>query len=84
MQRKKTKPVKPSKTITQELKAIEHPNIVAIKSVTIEHPKTYPRLKMSQTIRQTEKVSQVPSARISNSSLYDETRKIEKILNKKC
>ena len=45
-----------SKIITQQLKATEKPNIIDIKSVTIENPKT--SCKWSKTIRQVEKVSQ--------------------------
>ena len=50
-------------------KTFENPNIVNIKSVIIEHPKT--SHKLSKTIRQTEKVSEVGS----NSSLYSDTKK---------
>ena len=49
-----------SKIITQQLKATEKPNIIDIKSVTIENPKT--SCKWSKTIRQVEKVSQGPPA----------------------
>ena len=47
-----------SKIITQQRKAIENPNIIDIKSVTIENPKT--SCKWSNTIRHAEKVFQGP------------------------
>ena len=47
--------------ITQQLKAIENPNNVDIKSIIIEHPKT--SHKLSKTISQAEKVC-------PNDSLY--------------
>ena len=49
--KKITKLVKRSKLTTQQLKAIENPNIVDIKSVTIKHSKT------SRKLSKTEKVS---------------------------
>ena len=74
--------VKWSKIITQQLKATENPNIVGIKSVIIEHPKT--SHKLSKTIRQAGKVSQVGSGK-SGSPLHSETNKTEHILKeKKC
>ena len=63
--------MKQSKIITQEPKPFENPNIGDIKSVTIKHPKT--SRKLSKTIRQAEKVSQVGS----NSSLYSDTKKVQ-------
>ena len=39
--------------ITQQLKPIENPNSIDIKSVTIEHPKTY--LKFSNAIKHMKK-----------------------------
>ena len=45
--------VKSTKNITQQVKAIENPNIVDIKSVIIEHTNT--SHKLSKTIRQAEK-----------------------------
>ena len=65
----------------QQPKAFEHPNTADIKLVTIEHPNT--SRKLSKTIRQTEKVSQVSSAnKNSDNPLYSETKKTEKFLNK--
>ena len=52
---KNAKLVKRSKIITQQTKTFENRNVVDIKSVTIEHPKTFH--KLSKTIRQAEKVS---------------------------
>ena len=40
LKKKNTKSVKQSKLIIQQLKAVEIPNIVDIKSIIIEHPKT--------------------------------------------
>ena len=48
--------LKQSKIITQQPKAFENPNIVDIKSVITEHPKTSHLL--SKTITQDEKGSQ--------------------------
>ena len=49
LKRKNTKlVVKRPKIITQQLKSIENPGIVDIKSVIIEHPKT--SHKLSKTI----------------------------------
>ena len=76
LKKKNTKSVKQLKIITMQAKTFENPNIVDIKSVIIEYPKT--SHKLSKSIRQAEKVSQVSSA----SSFY--TKKIENILNKKC
>ena len=66
--KKITKLVKRSKLTTQQLKAIENPNIVDIKSVTIKHSKT------SRKLSKTEKVSQVDSGKNSNSPLYSKTK----------
>ena len=49
---KNTTPVKQLKTITQQPKTFQKPNIVDIKSVIIEYPKT--SYKLSKTIIQTE------------------------------
>ena len=57
IRKKNTKSVKQSKIITQKPKTFENPNIVDIKLVIIEHLKT--SHKLSKTIRQAEKVSQV-------------------------
>ena len=69
IRKKKTKSGKQSKTITQQRNSFENSNIVDIKSVITEHPKT--SNKSSKTIRQVEKVSQVGS----HSSLYSDTKK---------
>ena len=71
---KNTKFVKRSRIITQQLKTSENANIVDIKSVIIEHPKT--SCKLSKTIRQAEKVSHVGSSKSSNSPLDSETKKV--------
>ena len=63
--RKTTKSVKQSEIITFE-KTFESPNIVHIKLVITEHPKT--SHKLSKTLRPAEKVS-------SNSSFYSDTKK---------
>ena len=49
-----------------QLKTLENPNTVDIKSVITKHPKN--SYKFSKTIRQGEKVG-------SNSSLYSDTKK---------
>ena len=76
--------MKRSKTTTQQPKAIENPNITDLKSVFIEHPKIFG--KLSKTIRQAEKVSQVGSlyseTKNSNSSLYSETKELKIFLIK--
>ena len=77
---KNTGLVKWSKIITQQLKATENPNIVGIKSVIIEHPKT--SHKLSKTIRQAGKVSQVGSGK-SGSPLHSETNKLNIFWKKK-
>ena len=69
IRKKNTKSIKESKVITQQLKTFENPSDVNIKSVIIEHTKT--SHKLSKTIRQAERVSQVGS----NSSLYSDTKK---------
>ena len=65
---KNTKSVKQLKIITQQPKTCENPNIVDIKSVITEHPKTSHQL--SKPIRQAEKVG-------SNSSLYSDIKKVK-------
>ena len=59
--------IKRSKVITQQLQAIENPKIADLKSAIIENLKT--SHKLSKTIRQAEKVSQVGTAKNSNSVL---------------
>ena len=66
IRKKNTKSVKQSKTIIQEPKTFENSNIVDIKSVITEHPKT--SYKLSKTLTQAEKVG-------FNSSLYSDTKK---------
>ena len=73
MRRKNIKSVKRSKIVTQQVKAIENPNIVDIKAVIIEHPKT--SRKLSKTIRQAGNVSQEITDKNSNSPLDSETKK---------
>ena len=68
--KKNTKSVKKSEIITYQPKIFEDPNIVDIKSITTEHPKT--SHKLSKTIRQAEKVD-------SNSSLYSAYKKGENV-----
>ena len=67
LKRKNTKSVKRSKRITHQLKTFENPNIVNIKSVIIEHPKT--SHKLFKTIRQAVKISQVGSGNSSKKTL---------------
>ena len=77
LKNKNQKLVKRSNTIiTQQPKTIENPNIIDISSFTIEHLKT--SRKLSKSIRQAEKVSQVSGAdKNSTSPLYSETKKSE-------
>ena len=70
-EKKNAKLVKGLKIIIQQLKATENPNIVDIKSVIIEHPKT--SHKLTPTIRQAKKVCQVGFCKSSNSSLNRES-----------
>ena len=64
IRKKSTKSVKQWKIITQQSKTLENPNIVDIKLVIIEHPKTLH--KLSKTIRHSQKDSQIGY----NSSLH--------------
>ena len=52
--------VERSNIFTQQLKALENSKIIDIKSVSMEHPQT--SSKLSTTIKQAEKVSQVRGA----------------------
>ena len=70
---KNTKSVKQSEIITYQPKTFANPNIVGLKSVITKYQKTLH--KLSKTIRQTEKVSQVGS----NGSLYSDTKTSEKV-----
>ena len=75
--KKNTKSVKQSKIITYKPKTFENPNIVDIKSLVIEHPKT--SHKLSKTKRQSEKVSEVGS----NISLYSDIKSKWKFFERK-
>ena len=77
MKNRNNKLVKRSKIIiTQQPETIEKQNIIDIKSVTIEHPKT--SCKLSKINRQAKKVSQLGDAgRNLTSCLYSETAKTE-------
>ena len=55
IRKKNRKSVKQSEIITYQPKTFQNPNIVDIKSVITEHPKT--SHKLSKTIRQAEKVA---------------------------
>ena len=75
MKNKSKKLVKWSKIITQKPKTIENLNIIDVKSVTTEHPKT--SYKLSKTARKAKKVSQVGSAGKNYASpLYSEMKKV--------
>ena len=54
IRKKSTNPAKQSEIITYQPKAFENPNIVDIKSVIAEYPKTLH--KLSRTLRNAEKV----------------------------
>ena len=83
MKKKHPKSEKQLKIITQELKTIENPNTDDIKSVNIEHTKSFQIL--FKIIRQATNVSPVGSYGISNIHLYNEGKKCDKFLNeKKC
>ena len=74
--------MKRSEIITQQRKALENPSTIDIKAVTVEHPKC--SCKLSKSIRQAEKVSQVIGAdKNSNSPLFIETTISEKSLDDK-
>ena len=68
IRKKNTKSVKQSKIITYQPKTFENPNVVDVKSVITENPKT--SHKLSKTIRQANKVG-------SNSPLYSDTKKVK-------
>ena len=69
IRKRKTKSVKQSKTTSQQPKSFENPNIIYIKSVITEHPKT--SHKSSKIKRQAEKVFQVGS----HGSLFSDVKK---------
>ena len=64
IRKKPTKSVKQSEIITYQPKPFENPNIVLIKSVVTEYPKTLHKLS------KVEKVA-------SNSSLYKDAKKVK-------
>ena len=66
IRKKNRKSVKQSEIITYQSKTFKNPNIVDIKSVITEHPKT--SHKLFKTIGKGEKVD-------CNSSLYSDTKK---------
>ena len=67
---------------TQQPNTLENPNIVDIKSVTIEHPKT--SRKLSKAREPAKNVSLVSgSDKNSDSTLYSKTKKSENLLNTK-
>ena len=70
--------VKKSKIIAQQPKTIEYPSIVDINLSIVQHPKT--SYKLSKTIKQAEKVSEVGGA---DNYLYSETKNSENFLNEK-
>ena len=74
LRKKNSIPIKKSEVITYQPKTFENLNIVDIKSVIIEHPKT--SHKLSKTVRKAGKVG-------SNSSLNSDTKNSENILNEK-
>ena len=74
IRKKTTKSVKQSEIITYQPKTFENPNIVDIKPVITEHPKT--SHKFCKTIRQAEKLG-------SSSSLYIVTKKVKIFRTKK-
>ena len=75
MRKKNTKSAKQSEIITYQPKSFENPNIVNIKSVIIEHPKT--SHKLPKAIRYTEKFFQVLS-------LYTDIKNGKLFKQKKC
>ena len=65
------------KIITQQPNLIENSNVIELKSVTLEHPKT--SHKLSKTIKQAKKFSEIVGAcKHSTSLLYREITKHEK------
>ena len=81
LKRKNTKSVKQEKIITQQLKAIENPNIVDIKPVNIKHPKT--SYKLPKTIRQAEKIRKIRKnmyKKILSIKKYDEEKYVDLFL----
>ena len=68
LRKKNRKSIKQSEITTYRPKIFQIPNIVNIKSVITEHPKTVH--KLSKNIRKVENVE-------SNSSLYSDTKKVK-------
>ena len=75
IRKENTKSVKQSKIITYQLKNFKNPNIVDIKSISTNHPRT--SHKLSNTTKQAEEVG-------SNSSLCSDTEKVKFLNEKKC
>ena len=61
------KRLKKAKMITKELKKVEKLNNFDIESLTIEHPKTVP--KLSKLIKTTKHFSQQPNKKAANFTL---------------
>ena len=74
IRKKNKKLVNQSKIITYQPKTFEIPNIVDIKSVITEHPKT--SYKLSKTTRQAKKVD-------PNRPLHSDTKKLKNFWIKK-
>ena len=72
---KNTKSVKQFNIITYQPKTSESTNILDIKSIITDHPKT--SHKLSKTVRQAEKVGY-------NSSLYSDAKKWKIFKQKRC
>ena len=68
LRKKNRKSVKQSEIISNQSKTLENPNIVDIKSVITEHPKS--SYKLSKIIGKSEKVG-------SNISSYSDTKKVK-------
>ena len=64
IRKKNTKSVKQSEIITYQPKPFENPNIVLIKSVVTEYPKTLHKLSKAEKVA-------------SSSSLYRDTKKVK-------
>ena len=79
MNRKNTKLIKQPTITFQQPKTIENPNIVDIKSVNIEYPKTLN--KVFKSMRQAKKVSPISGAGKKFDSLYIvKKKKSEKVM----
>ena len=77
---KNEKLVRRPKIINKQPKSLENTHIVVIKSVTIEHPKTF--FKLSKTTRWSKNIPQVNRAD-KNSNIYSETTKAKKYFDEK-